>query len=358
MQTLNLAGGCLFVNVQASSYAVGAAQGIFADSQKQKQLLAVLSPRNSTIEFPNAASTADADIAFVIPLAARDEEVGVLFLSQKVSRQSFSSDDIYLLQGLASAAASGMRSAMLVRDVSVRDTFVSIASHELRSPLTAIMGYADLLLHRNPPDATRKRWLENIIDSGQRITDLVRDLLDVSRIHAGKVVMKLERVKLCDVLDEQMTIVREYSDNHTFVLEVAPDVPDALIDRDKFGQAIGNLLSNAVKYSPCGGRVILSARHDSQRHRVVVSVSDQGIGISRADRDSLFTTFHRIQRPETKGIRGIGLGLYTVREWIEAMGGEVWLKSELNKGSVFSVAVPAYGTVATAKKLHAVQRTR
>ena len=113
-----------------------------------------------------------------------------------------------------------------------------------------------------------------------------------------------------------------------------------LVDRDKFGQVMGNLLSNAVKYSPGGGRITLSAHNDLQQRRIVVSVADEGIGIGSADKDSLFTTFHRIQRPETQGIRGSGLGLYIAKQWTEAMGGEIWLESELNKGSTFFVAIP------------------
>ena len=145
------------------------------------------------IEFPNSASTVCSDLAFLIPLIAGEKEVGILCLSQKVSRQDFSSNDIYLLQGIASVAAIALHSAMLIRDVSIRDTFVSVASHELRTPLTSIVGYADLLLRRDPPDATRKRWLKNILDNSQRVSAMVDDLLNVSRIQSGKVSIKLER---------------------------------------------------------------------------------------------------------------------------------------------------------------------
>ena len=99
-------------------------------------------------------------------------------------------------------------------------------------------------------------------------------------------------------------------------------------------------MSNAVKYSPNGGYVTLSASNDKEHHQIVVTVADEGIGISSADRDFLFTSFHRIRRPETQGIRGSGLGLYIAKEWTEAMGGEIWLESELNKGSTFFVGIP------------------
>ena len=340
VHTLNLAGGCLFVKAQSSSFEVSAAQGTFIDADKQKNLATLISQRSDRTEFPNSASTIDSEVAFLIPLVAGEKEVGILCLSQKVSRQNFSSNDIYLLQGLASVAAIGLRSAMLVRDVSIRDTFVSIASHELRTPLTSIVGYADLLLRRDPSDATRKRWLKNILDNGQRITTMVDDLLNVSRIQSGKVSIKLEAMRLSEVLMDGLAIIRESTSKHEFVINIEADLPDVIVDRDKFGQVVVNLLSNAVKYSPNGGRITLSAYNDPQRHRIVVSVTDEGIGIGPEDRDSLFTTFHRIQRPEAQGIRGSGLGLYIVKEWIERMGGEVWLESELNEGSAFFVAIP------------------
>ncbi|MBA7695825.1 Adaptive-response sensory-kinase SasA [subsurface metagenome] len=347
VNTLNLAGGCLFVKAQSGSFEVSATQGTFANRGKQKKLLTLILQRSGRIEFPNSASTVDLDVAFLIPLVAVGKEVGILCLSQKIPRQDFSSDDLFLLQGIASVAAIALHSAMLIRDVSIRDNFVSIASHELRTPLTSIVGYTDLLLRRNPTDVTRKRWLKNIFDNSQRITAMVDDLLNVTRIQSGKVSLKVEGVKLYDTFREQLTMIRESTDKHEFVTDIEPDLPDALVDRDKFGQVLGNLLSNAVKYSPNGGRITISAHDEPQRHRIVVSVADEGIGIGPEDKGSLFTTFHRIQRPETQGIRGSGLGLYIAKEWTEAMGGEIWLESKLNKGSTFFVGIPTQNSDTT-----------
>ncbi|HEX76527.1 MAG TPA: hypothetical protein G4O12_08140 [Dehalococcoidia bacterium] len=341
VQTLNLAGGCLFFKAQSGSYQVSAAQGIFADTEKQKQLLTLLSQRSRKTEFPNSASTVCSNLAFLITITVGDKEVGILCLSQKISRQDFSSDDVYLLQGLTSVAATSLHSAMLLRDVSMRDTFISVASHELRTPLTSILGYADLLLHRNPPPVTRKRWLKNILNNSQRVNAMVDDLLNVSRIQSGKVSIKLERVRLSDVLDETLSLAKESTNKHEFVVDIESNLPDVFMDRDKLSHVVGNILSNAVKYSPNGGRITLSAHNEQERRRIVVSVADEGIGIGPADKDLLFTTFHRIQRPETQGIRGSGMGLYIAKEWTEAMGGEIWLESELNKGSIFFVAIPA-----------------
>lgn len=340
VNALQLAGGCLFLKTASGSFDVGAIQGTLTEKGKQQQLFTLISERNHLIEFPNSAQGAFPDLAFIIPLTAGEMDVGVLCLSQKSSRQDFSSNDVFLLQGIASVAAIALHSAMLVRDVSLRDTFVSVASHELRTPLTSIVGYADLLLHRNPSDEIKQRWITNILNSGQKVSAMVDDLLNVSRIQSGKVNIKLERVQLHNVLEEAICLTRESSHNHEFIVDIEVDLPDVFVDREKVGQVVGNLLNNAVKYSPNGGRIILSAHLDKERNRITISVADEGIGIAPADRTSLFTTFHRIQRPETHGIRGNGLGLYIAKGWTEAMGGEIWLESELNKGSVFFVAFP------------------
>lgn len=340
--TLNLAGGALFVKAQSNSFEVGTTQGTYTDMSKQRQLLTLISKQSHMIVFPNPASTVYSDLAFLIPLTAGEKEVAILCLSPKVSSQDFSSNDMYLLQGIASVAAIALHSAMLIRDVSIRDTFVSVASHELRTPLTSIVGYADLLLRRDPPDVTRKRWLKNILANSQRVSNMVDDLLNVSRIASGKASIKLERVRLSDVFEEALSMTKESTIKHKFVVHIEPDLPDVIVARDKFGQVMENLLSNAVKYSPSGGRITFSAHNDKERHRIVLSVADEGMGIGPEDKDLLFTTFHRIQRPETQSIRGSGLGLYIAKEWTEMMGGKIWCESELNKGSTFFVAIPAH----------------
>jgi signal transduction histidine kinase len=340
VNTLNLAGSCLFIKSQSGSFQVSAAQGAFMDVGKQNQFLALISHQDRSMEFPNSASSSCPDLAFLVTLLGGERKVGVLCISQKVSRQDFSSNDIFLLQEIGSIAAISIHSAMLIRDVSIRDTFVSVASHELRTPLTSIMGYTDLLLRRDPPDVTKKQWIKNIFENSQRLSGMVDDLLNVSRIQSGKINIKLESISLSEVLEDMLSLSRGNTDKHEFVVDVEHDLPDVLIDRDKFSQVLGNLLSNAIKYSPNGGRITLTAHKELPNRYIKLSITDEGIGISAEDKESLFTTFHRIQRPETKGIRGSGLGLYIAKEWTEAMGGKIWFESELNKGTTFFVTIP------------------
>lgn len=340
-RTLYLAGASLFLKNPSTVFDVQASEGTFSDPDKQIKMLTLIYKHDPRIDFPNSATLANADLAYFIPLKADNRDFGYLCISHKISRQAFSSDDIYLLQGLASVATTALHSAILAHDVSLRDTFVSIASHELRTPLTSVIGYADLLLRKDPPAEIRKQWLLNIQENGQKIADLVDDLLNVTRIQSGKYNLKLAQVKLSEVVKDKLPIVKDSSNKHSFIVSLPDDLPNALADRDKLGQILNNLLSNAVKYSPNGGTISLSANYVASENNIEVSIADQGMGISKEDQSTLFKTFHRIQRPETRGIRGSGLGLYIVKEWVEAMEGRVWLESELNKGSAFHFSLPA-----------------
>jgi len=340
VNTLNLLGGCLFIKTQSDTFEVIASQGIFTNGFKQEYLGVLISESISKMEFPNLVTSSDREIAFIIRLVAGEKEIGILCLAHKVTGQRFSSDDLYLIQGISSVSSIALHGAMLIRDVSMRDNFVSIASHELRTPLTAITGYSDLLLHRDPPDAIRKKWLKTILDNSQRISAMANDLLNITRIQSGKITLESESLNLLDIVNEQVDMEKEFTDKHEFVVDIESTLPNVVADRDKLSQVVANLLNNAVKYSPDGGRITLSAHHNPSQNCVIVSVADEGIGISPKDIKSLFTTFHRIQRPETHNIRGSGLGLFIAKEWIEAMGGKIWVESELNKGSTFFVTIP------------------
>jgi signal transduction histidine kinase len=341
VRSLNLAGACLYVKGHDELFLIQAAEGTFIDIDKQNQFDCLINKRHQINIFPDPFSNDDPDPAYIIPLRAGDKDIGILFISQKLTRQNFSSTDIFLLQELAIVAGNALRNALIMREVSLRYTWISIASHELRAPLSAIVGYSDLLMKADTQDGKQKQWLKNIRDNGLIISDMADDLLNVSRIQAGKVSMKIESVKLPDILDLRVSFIKETTTKHQFTVKCEPDLPEALADRDKLGQVIGNLISNAVKYSPKGGIVTISAHYDTSKQRIIISVTDQGIGISKEDQATLFKTFNRIQRPETTTIRGSGLGLYIVKEWIGEMGGEVWMESELNKGSTFYISLPA-----------------
>ena len=128
--------------------------------------------------------------------------------------------------------------------------------------------------------------------------------------------------------------------NHSIEVDVALDLPHVLANRFSSEQVLGNLLDNAVKYSPHGARVTVAARYQPERQRIVIGVSDQGIGIAPEDQARIFSPHERVTRRETKNLWGVGLGLYIVKGLVELMGGEVWVESELDQGSTFFFTLP------------------
>ena len=219
--------------------------------------------------------------------------------------------------------------------------FISIASHELRTPMTIIQGFTELLLDQDPPYAVRRQWLERIRQDSNRLVAIVNDLLDISRISSGKLNITLKAVPIPRVVEGVVAEMRPSSERHTFLVDIPESISPVEADEHKLTQVLSNLLDNAAKYSPQGGLVTVSARHEPGRHQVVTSVSDRGVGIAYDDQLELFSLFHRVRRPENDGVGGTGLGLYIVKRLVELMKGEVWLESELGKGSTFFLSIPA-----------------
>ncbi|MEK7777621.1 MAG: ATP-binding protein, partial [Chloroflexota bacterium] len=237
---------------------------------------------------------------------------------------------------------------LLVRDMTQekeleerRNSFISIASHELRTPMTTIVGFSEILLTHEVPREIRENWLRTIHQEGLRLSGIVDDLLDISRIQSGKMGVNLVRCALGVVVEEAVTLASPMATRHEVVVEIPPDLPEVWADKAKLVQVLTNLLTNAAKYSPAGGSITLSARHEPDGERVVVSLADQGIGIAPENQTQLFQSFQRVNRRETLGIRGTGLGLYIVKSFVEMMGGEVWVESELNRGSTFFFSLQA-----------------
>jgi PAS domain S-box-containing protein len=245
-------------------------------------------------------------------------------------------------------ASQGERlSAVLLRDVTQereherrRDTFVSIASHELRTPMTTVMGFTELLRSEKQTNERHTGWLNHIFEDSNRVLEIVDDLLDVSRIQSGNLSLSTHAIDLADTLNDIAEKMRPTTDRHALIVDVPADLPSVLADEGKLTQVLLNLISNAIKYSPKGERITLSATHAPEPQQLIVSVTDQGIGIAQQDQARLFNTFQRINKAETAGIRGTGLGLYIVKGLVELMNGEIWIESTPGEGSTFHVAFP------------------
>jgi len=238
---------------------------------------------------------------------------------------------------------------MLLRDVTrerevdrMKTEFVSVVSHELRSPMTSIYGFAELLLMRSQQlEPDHRDWLEMIHRECKRLSDIVEDLLNVSRIEERRVDIHLEPVALKPLVSYILAQFSIVSTKHSLVTDVPEDIPRVMADRRKLHQVLRNLVDNAVKYSPKGGQVRVRAQVVNGGQEMEISVSDRGLGIPAEQVPLIFTRFHRVRRSETAGLRGTGLGLYIARSLVEAMGGDIWVESQLGKGSAFHFRLPA-----------------
>ena len=218
-------------------------------------------------------------------------------------------------------------------------------SHELRTPLNAVIGFSELLLDGIPGEINdeQRQCLDDILTSGQHLLSLIGDVLDISKLQAGKMELKLQDLDLADVIEEAVQTVRPMADEkrHRIEVRVEEDIPRAHADEARVRQILLNLLSNAMKFTPPGGLLAVDATHGD--HDCLVSVTDNGIGIKPEQQDRIFEVFVRGETILDGTRRGSGLGLALARQLVELMGGRIWVESECGKGSRFSFTVPGAG---------------
>ncbi len=221
-------------------------------------------------------------------------------------------------------------------------TFISVISHELKTPVAVIKGYASTLRREdaNWDRKTLEDGLMAIEEESNRLAELIDNLLEVSRIQAGALKIRPEPTSLRPIVEKVTEGFRMQTLRHDFVLDVPKNLPPVLADPERLRQILGNLLSNAVKYSPRGGVIRVGAWSDSDK--VTVYVADQGIGIPPEEQGRLFRRFSRLDSGLRRETKGTGLGLYLVKSLVEAHGGSVWVHSEPEKGSTFFFTLPVY----------------
>ena len=223
----------------------------------------------------------------------------------------------------------------------LKDEFVAVISHDLRAPLTAIIGYVESLLRREEAFEERDaRALRVIERHSHRLARLLDDLLLIAEFTAGTLSLQLEAVELGPLVSEAIELAQPLADAGRIELAVdKAEVAPLLADRAGVARLLDNLISNAIKFTGEGGRVTVRLRASPQGARF--EVEDTGIGISRADRELIFSGFFRARSAIEHGVPGAGLGLAIVKAVVEAHGGQVTLASEEGAGSCFSVELPA-----------------
>jgi PAS domain S-box-containing protein len=222
-----------------------------------------------------------------------------------------------------------------------QNTFISVISHELKTPVSIIKGYAETLSREDAhwDEATLRDGLQVISEEADRLAHQIGDLLETSRLYAGGMRLELSEWSLPPLIGQVVErFAAQASDAFSFELRVPDDLPSVYADYERTRSVLENLISNAVKYSPDGGTIRVSARVDGQH--VIVSVSDQGIGIPQSEQERLFRPFYRVDNRLRRDTQGAGLGLFLSKAIVEAQGGHMWVSSHPGRGSRFSFTLP------------------
>jgi signal transduction histidine kinase len=227
----------------------------------------------------------------------------------------------------------------------LKSDFLATMSHELRTPLNSILGFSEVLGSSNGLSDKQTRWVDNIRSSGEQLLALINDILDLAKIEAGKMQVRVAEFSVTDVCEGMTAMFRPMAEKKNIDLksQLAPNIPLLRQDMVKLQQILSNLLSNAIKFTPEGGRVLLKAEafpHAPGGGHLELTVSDTGVGIALEEQELVFEKFRQAGNPLTRQHAGTGLGLSIVRELVKLLGGEVTLQSELGRGSTFTVRLP------------------
>lgn len=224
----------------------------------------------------------------------------------------------------------------------LKTEFLASMSHELRTPLNSIIGFSEILIDQlfGELNERQKKYVNNIYTSGEHLLQLINDLLDLSKIEAGKLELQYENFSAPEAIRSLVATLRPLADKKKLSVTVIIDdnVGQIAADQSKFRQILYNLLSNAIKFTPEGGRITVEAKQEA--NFITVSVTDTGIGIAKKDQAIIFEQFKQLSGSDTREFEGAGLGLALTKKLVELHGGTIWVESELGQGSCFSFTLP------------------
>jgi signal transduction histidine kinase/DNA-binding response OmpR family regulator len=307
-----------------------------------------------------------------VPIPSGGQTIGVISVQSTDQEGRFTEADQRLLSTIASAVGVSFHNAKLFEEAgqaravaeeadAAKSSFLSTVSHELRTPLTSVLGFAKIIRRRLEerlfpliPDDDRKvqqtktQVIENlnvVVSEGERLTKLIDDVLDLAKIEAGKFSWNMESVSVTDVIERAIAATASLFEAKklNLVREIEPGLPNVTGDQDRLIQVVINLISNAVKFTDAGSITCAARRHTSE---LMVSVTDQGIGIAPADQSMVFEKFKQVGDTLTDKPKGTGLGLPICKEIVEHHGGRIWVESASGHGSTFSFTLPLAGSEA------------
>ena len=222
-----------------------------------------------------------------------------------------------------------------------KDEFISMASHELKTPVTSLKGFTNVLQRRlaKQGDTQGLHFLSRVDAQLDKLTTLIAELLDISKMQAGKLELREEAFDLDALVQETVENVQAATSTHHLLIDGKTEAWP-VGDKDRLGQVLTNLLTNAVKYSPKADRVIVRASRDTHHRHAIISVQDFGIGIDEAHHQKIFERFYQVTNPEERTFPGLGIGLYISYEIVMRHHGHMWVESRKGEGATFFVALP------------------
>jgi signal transduction histidine kinase len=285
-----------------------------------------------------------------LPMQLHEQLLGVIYVFRYVDAGGFSDRDLHVLDVFARQAAGALQQGRATAEMlaektrleEMQSTFVSIVSHELQTPVAIIKSYAATLAREDAAwsPETIQRVARNIEEECDRLHRLITDLLDLSRIQAGRVAMRVGSVDLAQISTEIVDQLGPRAARHSLRSSFPPNFPIIRGDADQLRRALFNLVQNAIKYSPNGGEVLIAGEVLGSSS-VIVRVIDHGIGIAPGEEERIFERFHRSDNRLSRSTAGVGLGLYITRSIVEGHGGRIWADSVGHgRGSVFSMLLP------------------
>ena len=287
-----------------------------------------------------------------VPMLSEDRLVGCLVVSRN-QPGGFPAETIDLLHTFATQSALAIQNARLFLEIADKSQqleaasrhkseFLANMSHELRTPLNAVIGFSEVLLQRmfGALNDKQDEYLKDIYASGQHLLSLINDILDLSKIEAGRMELVPAPFHLPTALENAVTLVRERAGRHGIALhmDLDPRLGELVGDERKVKQVLLNLLSNAVKFTPEGGRISLKARRTDGA--VEIAVTDTGIGIAPEDQVAVFEEFRQVGNDDARKQEGTGLGLTLAKKFVELHRGWIWVESEVGRGSTFTFTLP------------------
>jgi signal transduction histidine kinase len=287
-----------------------------------------------------------------VPMVREGRLIGSLVVSRN-QPGDFPTETIALLRTFATQSALAIQNARLFQEIADKSRqleaasrhkseFLANMSHELRTPLNAVIGFSEVLLQRmfGALNDKQDEYLKDIYASGQHLLSLINDILDLSKIEAGRMELVPAPFHLPTALENAVTLVKERAARHGIALhlDVDPRLDQVVADERKVKQVLLNLLSNAVKFTPEGGRISVKAGLTDGAVEIVVI--DTGIGIASEDQAAIFEEFRQVGSDDARKQEGTGLGLTLAKKFIELHGGRIWVRSEVGLGSTFTFTLP------------------